>query len=318
MHMKSSRNKTIDIPLSEGKAYLERCLFIKEPQSLSDITDKIICSDIINAAALLPRRFVDLIIADPPYNMDKDFNGEKFKRMSDEQYAQYTRDWINAVLPLMSRNASIYVCCDWRSSLVIGNVLSEFFILRNRITWQREKGRGSERNWKNGMEDIWFATRTNNYCFNADAVKQRRRVIAPYRANGKPKDWEQTDSGNWRNTYASNFWDDISIPYWSMAENTPHPTQKPEKLTAKLILASSNEGDMIFDPFCGSGTSAVTAKKLNRHYCAVERSEQYCVWAQKRLETADSDKTVQGYTNGVFWERNSSDAQRRSNMKGDA
>lgn len=315
--MKSSRNKTIDIPLSEGQHYLQRCIFPKSAQNIDYITDKIICGDTLSTAPFLPHGFADLVIADPPYNMDKDFHGEKFKRMSSDEYSQYTRKWISAVLPLMSKNASIYVCCDWESSLVIGNVLSEFFTVRNRITWQREKGRGTQRNWKNGMEDIWFATRTNDYCFNADAVKQRRRVIAPYhRADGKPKDWEQTDSGNWRNTYASNFWDDISIPYWSMAENTPHPTQKPEKLIAKLILASSNEGDMIFDPFSGSGTTAVTAKKLGRHYCAIERSEQYCVWAQKRLEMAENDRTIQGYTNGVFWERNSTEAQRRGNMKG--
>ena len=317
--MKSSRNKTIDIPLAEGQHFLQRCVFPKPAQNLGDvsaITDKIICGDTMKTAPLLPHGFADLIIADPPYNMDKDFHGEKFKHMSAQLYAQYTRDWINAVLPLMSENASIYVCCDWESSLVVGNVLAEFFTVRNRITWQREKGRGSERNWKNGMEDIWFATLTDKYCFNANAVKQRRRVIAPYRKGGKPKDWEQTENGNWRNTYASNFWDDISIPYWSMAENTPHPTQKPEKLTAKLILASSNEGDMIFDPFCGSGTSAVTAKKLGRHFCAIERSEQYCVWAQKRLEMAEDDRSIQGYTNGVFWERNSTDAQRRGNTKG--
>ena len=315
--MKSSRNKTIDIPLAEGQHFLQRCVFPKPAQNLGDvsaITDKIICGDTMKTAPLLPLGFADLIIADPPYNMDKDFHGEKFKHMSAQQYAQYTRDWINAVLPLMSENASIYVCCDWESSLVVGNVLAEFFTVRNRITWQREKGRGSERNWKNGMEDIWFATLTDKYCFNANAVKQRRRVIAPYRKGGKPKDWEQTENGNWRNTYASNFWDDISIPYWSMAENTPHPTQKPEKLTAKLILASSNEGDMIFDPFCGSGTTAVTAKKLGRHFCAIERSEQYCVWAQKRLEMAEDDRSIQGYTNGVFWERNSADAQRRCNI----
>ena len=100
------------------------------------------------------------------------------------------------------------------------------------------------------MEDIYFATNSpSDYTFNLDAVKIRRKVIAPYRVNGKPKDWEETESGNFRNTHPSNFWDDISVPYWSMPENTAHPTQKPEKLIAKLVLASSNEGDIVFDPF---------------------------------------------------------------------
>ena len=115
------------------------------------------------------------------------------------------------------------------------------------------------------MEDIWFATLSNKYTFNVDDVKIRRKVIAPYRIEGKPKDWTETEDGNFRDTCPSNFWDDISVPYWSMSENTAHPTQKPEKLIAKLILASSNADDFIFDPFLGSGTTSVVAKKLGRN-----------------------------------------------------
>ncbi len=90
-----------------------------------------------------------------------------------------------------------------------------------------------------------------------------------------------------------------------MAENTAHPAQKPEKLLAKLILAGSNAGDLILDPFLGSGSTSVTAKrKLGRHYIGIEQNRQYCVWAEKRLEMAESDKTIQGYADGVFWERN--------------
>ena len=90
-----------------------------------------------------------------------------------------------------------------------------------------------------------------------------------------------------------------------MAENTAHPTQKPEKLIAKLILASSNENDLILDPFSGSGTTGVTAKKLNRNYICLEQNPLYCAWAVKRLEDAKKDSSIQGYSNGVFWERNS-------------
>lgn len=85
-----------------------------------------------------------------------------------------------------------------------------------------------------------------------------------------------------------------------MAENTPHPTQKPEKLIAKLILASSNEGDVVFDPFLGSGTTSVTAAKLGRHYVGIEREKEYVALAEKRLEMAQTDKTIQGYENGIF------------------
>ncbi len=312
--MKSERNKTIDITLSEGREYLEKCLTIKDKTAFSE-SDIIINGDTLEVMPLLPEKSVDLAIVDPPYNLDKKFGDRLFKKRDGEKYAEYTRNWIQKLIPLLKPNASLYVCCDWKSGMIIGNILAEYFIIRNRITWQREKGRGAETNWKNGMEDIWYCTVGNEYTFNLDAVKQRKLVIAPYRQDGKPKDWEETEQGNFRNTCPSNFWDDISIPYWSMPENTTHPTQKPEKLVAKLILASSNEDDVVFDPFLGSGTTAVTARKLGRKFIGVELDEQYCIFAQKRLELAGEDNSIQGYSNGVFWQRNTHSLQKRRKPK---
>lgn len=309
--MSSKRNKTIDISLEDGKEYLNRCLKGDSFSDFSKINNKIIIGDTFKVMRNLPNGFVDLMIVDPPYNLSKNYNGNIFRKTNKDAYREFTVNWIKASLPLLKENASVYVCCDWESSMVIGEVLTEFFDVKNRITWQREKGRGAKANWKNGMEDIWFATVSDNYTFNLDAVKVRKKVVAPYRVDGKPKDWDETENGNFRNTCPSNFWDDISIPYWSMPENTAHPTQKPEKLLAKLILASSNEEDVVFDPFNGSGSTSVTAKKLKRNFVGIELNEQYCIWAQKRLEMADSDNTIQGYTNGVFWERNSSTIQKR-------
>lgn len=310
---KAERNKTIDISIKDGHQYLERCISVDSKVELTEILDRTILGNCLEVLPYLPSSFVDLLIVDPPYNLDKDFNGKKFKRMTDELYIEYTENWVEKIIPLLKPNASIYVCCDWQSSSAIETVLKRHFNVQNRITWQREKGRGALSNWKNGMEDIWFATNSENYTFNVEDVKIRRKVIAPYKVDGKPKDWEETTSGNFRNTYPSNFWDDISIPYWSMPENTAHPTQKPEKLLAKLILASSNPGDIVFDPFLGSGSTAVTAKKLNRHFVGIEMNEQYCVWVEKRLEMANVDSTIQGYANGVFWERNTSALQKKSN-----
>ena len=309
--MKADRNKTIDISVEEGKEYLKRCMVLEKKAGLSEILDKTILGNTFEILSLLPENSVDLLIVDPPYNLDKDFHGNKFKRTSGEIYEEYTKNWIKLVKPLLKKNATVYVCCDWLSSSQIFMVLNKYFQVQNRITWQREKGRGALTNWKNGMEDIWFATNSNKYTFNVEAVKVRRSVIAPYKEDGKPKDWEETKEGRFRNTYPSNFWDDISIPYWSMPENTAHPTQKPEKLLAKLILASSNEGDVILDPFLGSGSTSVTAKKLGRHYIGIEQNEQYCVWAEKRLHMAETDKTIQGYADGVFWERNTNSLQKK-------
>lgn len=303
---KAGRNKTIDTPISEGTIYLQRCISVTNQQnSLNNILDKTILGDTFAVCPLLPPKSVDLIIADPPYNLTKSFNGTTFSKKKEADYEEYTRRWLCAVKPLLKDTGSIYVCCDWESSLIIGRVLGELFYVRNRITWQREKGRGAKANWKNGMEDIWFATNSNEYTFNLNAVKIRKKVVAPYRVDGKPKDWIESESGNYRDTCPSNFWDDITIPFWSMPENTAHPTQKSEKLIAKIMIASSSVGDVVFDPFLGSGTTSVVAKKLCRHYLGVEIEAQYCVWAEQRLAMATDDTEIQGYVNGVFWERNS-------------
>jgi site-specific DNA-methyltransferase (adenine-specific) len=193
--------------------------------------------------------------------------------------------------------------------------MRDYTIIRNRIIWQREKGRGAKANWKNAAEDIWFGTKGEKYYFNLDAVKQKRLVLAPYKENGKPKDWEETPDGKFRLTCPGNFWDDISIPYWSMPENTCHPAQKPEKLIAKLILASCPENGMVLDPFSGSGTTLVVAKKLGRKYAGIEVNEEYCFWTEKRLLLSDNDRRIQGYSNGVFWERNTLNLQKKENRK---
>ncbi len=301
--MKSQRNKTIDFELSQGEKYLKRCIDVKGVQKIKPNCTAL--GDAMLALDKIENSSIDLLIVDPPYNLAKDFHGNGFKKLKNQDYAKYTEEWIMAVKPKLKPTASVYVCCDWNSALVIGPIIDEHFILRNRITWQREKGRGAKSNWKNSLEDVFFATVSDDYTFNLGAVKQRKKVLAPYKENGVPKDWQQTDDGKFRLTCPSNFWDDIAVPYWSMAENTAHPTQKPEKLIAKLILASSNEGDLVLDPFAGSGTTGVVAKKLNRNYINIEQNPLYCAWGEKRLEDAQTDKTIQGYSDGIFYERNS-------------
>lgn len=267
--------------------------------------DRVVCADVFKMLPLLPDAFADLIIIDPPYNLCRRFGDNYFGRKSEDEYEAYLRSWLPAVCRKLKDDGSLYLCGDWHCTSAMQRVLSESLTIINRITWQREKGRGASRNWKNSMEDIWFAVKNpDNYHFNLDAVMQRRRVRAPYREDGTPKDWQDTKEGRFRDTCPGNLWDDISVPFWSMPENTDHPTQKPEKLYAKLILASSEEGDIVFDPFLGSGTSAVVAKKLHRHFLGVELDNDYCLAAQKRLVMADKDSSIQGYTDGVFWERN--------------
>ena len=284
----------------------ERLLSARQLAEGATFVDKTINADVMDILPLLPSHFADLIIIDPPYNLTKCYNGHVFSARNEHSYIEYVRQWLPAVVEKLKPDGSLYLCGDWKCTAALQTVLAEHLHILNRITWQREKGRGATHNWKNNMEDIWFAvSNPHDYFFNVNAVKVRRQVMAPYRTGGKPKDWEDTAEGHFRTTFPSNFWDDISVPFWSMPENTNHPTQKPEKLIAKLILASSEEGDIVFDPFLGSGTTSVVAKKLGRHYCGIEKEREYCCWAEKRLIMADSARSIQGYDDGVFWERNS-------------
>jgi site-specific DNA-methyltransferase (adenine-specific) len=302
---RASRNRTLTVSELERTRLKKRLFFPpKGEMKLSEITNKTICGNVFEMIDLLPLEFADLLILDPPYNLTKDFHGLKFSKTNDEAYLEYLQSWFPKIIKTLKPNGSVYICGDWKSAFCLYHIMRDFMIIRNRITWQREKGRGAKANWKNAAEDIWFGTKGEEYYFNVDAVKQKRKVIAPYREKGKPKDWEETDDGNFRLTYPSNFWDDISIPYWSMPENTDHPTQKPEKLIAKLILASCPENGIVVDPFLGSGTTSVAAKKLGRQYVGIEINEEYCCWAEKRLLLSDNNNAIQGYSSGVFWERN--------------
>lgn len=301
---RSDKNKTLVLNNHEKPILLDAILSnITSNQTIQDIENQIILADILDIARYLPSNFVDLLILDPPYNLNKKFGRVDFKKSNINQYSEYIDTFLSAIIHTLKDTASIYICSDWYSSTSLHVIADKYFNIQNRITWQREKGRGAKTNWKNAHEDIWFCTKSNTFTFNVDKVKTRKQVVAPYKAEGKPKDWTPTEQGNFRDTHPSNFWDDITIPYWSMSENTEHPTQKPEKLIAKLMLASSNENEVVFDPFVGSGTSCVVAKKLGRKYLGVEIDEQYVCIAQKRLNMV-KDNTIQGYSDGVFWERN--------------
>lgn len=302
---RAERNRTLTVDEGEISA-LEKSILSAEEIKKGFVDDCIINANLFDCLDYIPDGYFNLIIIDPPYNLDKDFNGKKFLSMTTGAYENYLRSWFYKVCDKLAPNGSLYMCGDWKCTASMQRVIEERLTVINRITWQREKGRGAKSNWKNAMEDIWFAVKNpKDYYFDVEAVKMKRKVIAPYRVDGKPKDWEETESGNFRITYPSNFWDDISIPFWSMPENTDHPTQKPEKLYAKLVLASTKPGDKIFDPFLGSGTAAVVAQKLGRSYCGVEINREYCLWAAKRLVNAVGEKNIQGYADGVFWERNS-------------
>lgn len=313
---RAKRNQTITLSSAEEERYSKDLIRLTKPSAKNVLTDKVVNQDIFEVIPLLPNGFVDLLILDPPYNLNKTFESTAFTKKSLTEYGRWLESVFLRLLPKLKHTASVYVCSEWYSSTAVYPALDKFFKVRNRITWEREKGRGAKANWKNASEDIWFATVSDDYVFNLEDVKLRRKVLAPYTdGNGSPKDWNDTSRGRFRLTHPSNLWNDITVPFWSMPENTDHPTQKPEKLLAKLVLASTNEGDFVLDPFMGAGSSIVTARKVNRRFLGVEIEKKYCLLAAKRLDMARHDPTIQGYTDGVFWERNTLSGQKAKAKK---
>lgn len=311
MTARAPRNRTVTLTCAEMERYESSlCQLMAD---VDTVLDRVFCRDIQSAAQHLPGGIVDLLFVDPPYNLTKDFNGRRFVKQPSGEYRRQLDTWLLPILHTLKTTASVYICSDWRASADVQAFAEQHLKVRSRITWEREKGRGAMANWKNCSEDIWFCTVSDEYTFNVENVKLKRKVISPYTTrDGEPKDWSREPTGGFRLTHPSNIWTDLTVPFWSMPENTDHPTQKPEKLLAKIILASTDPGDVLLDPFLGSGTAAVVAKKLGRHYIGVEIDKGYSYLAMKRLEMAERDQSIQGYADGVFWERNSAPIQNSS------
>lgn len=278
-------NRTLFLTEADRKRYANFPTLneLQTERAFSALLGRIYHGDCIEGMSLLPDETVDLIFADPPYNIGKDY-GNNQMRLPGQKYREWSDRWLREAVRLLKPTGCIYVCSDWRYSGMIQALLDSYLIVKNRITWRREKGRGSRRNWKNNMEDIWFAVKSESYVFNVEEVKVKKQVIAPYRENGEPKDWVEENGERYRYTHPANIWIDTVVPFWSMPENTPHPTQKPEMVVERVMKASSNPGDVVLDPFMGSGTTAVVAVRLGRRFIGFEINEEFVRLAAKRLD----------------------------------
>ncbi len=127
---------------------------VHDEVTLPNITGRLMAADFFKVAKYFPARYVDLLILDPPYNLHKNYNGIVFRRKEEDEYGSWFNRLVDLLLPMLKVNATIYVCSDWRTSTIVHSVLNSKFRVRNRITWEREKGRGAKANWKNNTEDI--------------------------------------------------------------------------------------------------------------------------------------------------------------------
>jgi len=294
MKLLSPMNKTISLTDSE-RAVLRDKLVLSD-NIPADCLNSTILGDCFDVLPRLPTQIADLAIVDPPYNLCKKVGAKTFSKKPIQAYTDWLVELLGLMRPVLKHTATVYLCGDWVTSISLYDAAVRSGLnVRNRITWAR-KAPGAKYNYKNAHEDVWYCTVSNNYTYNV--VKTRKRVLFPYKdpETGQATDWTRDDSGQaWRDEYPSNLWTDITPPFWSMPENTIHPTQKSEKFSAKLILASSNPGDVVLSVFGGSGTDSVAAKKLGRQYIGIELQEEFALTGLKRLNMADHDSRIAGY-----------------------
>ena len=190
------RNRSVRLSAAEEMILHDRVLRWQPTLPIESLVNRTLQGDSLEVSQWLPDALFDLVIADPPYNLAKGFRSTSFRRLPRSEYLEWLERWISQMRRLLKPTGTLYVCGDWQSSGIIQEVCERYFLVRNRITWEREKGRGAQKNWKNCAEDIWFCTASDDYYFDVEAVKLRRRVVAPYRdSDGSPRDLGRDRTG---------------------------------------------------------------------------------------------------------------------------
>jgi site-specific DNA-methyltransferase (adenine-specific) len=223
---------------------------------------------------------VDLVIADPPYGLGKDY-GNDSDCLSGQEYLEFARQWIDAVLPKMAPNACLYVFLTWQYSPEVFSFLKTRLIMVNEIIWDRRVPSmgGSTRKFSSVHDNIGFFARSRDYYFDLDSVR------IPYDA--------ETKKARSRSIFVGKKWLEVGYnpkDVWSVsrlhrqhAERVDHPTQKPLALVERMVLASCPPGGLVLDPFMGSGTTAVAAVRHDRRFAGFELNPKYFAVAHERM-----------------------------------
>lgn len=234
---------------------------------------------------------VDLVFADPPYNIKK-AEWDNFENQ--EKYIEWSIKWIKQASRVLKPTGSLYVCGFSEILADLKHPASKYFKYCRWLIWHYKNKANLGREWGRSHESIIHFRKSDAAKLNIDDVripygahtlKYPLHPQAETSAYGKGKIKQQRD--NWTpNPKGAKPKDVIDIPTTcnGMGEKTPHPTQKPEELIRKFVLASSNEGDLVIDPFSGSGTTAVVAEQLNRLWMACDLNPQYNQWAINRIQ----------------------------------
>lgn len=232
--------------------------------------NRLICGDVIEEMSRLRDNSVDLIVADPPYNLGKDYGNNQDTRAWHE-YETFTRNWLKQTDRILKKTGTLYIFMGVRFISRLFLILEEElnFQFNSWITWHYTQGMGRKTGFSPRHEDILYFTKSQNFTLNLDSVRVPQKY---YRS-----------VNNMTGANPGDVWQFSHVHYCS-DEREQHPTQKPEALLERIILASSHPGDVVLDPFVGSGTTCKVADVLDRKWIGIDINPDYIAMSQKRIE----------------------------------
>lgn len=255
-------------------------------RAFGDDTNRIYWGDCIEVLRRkVPLASVDLIFADPPYNIGKQFNGTADKWPSDEEYVEWCKTWLNLCLDRLSPSGSLYCMTSTQAMPYIDLFLRERVTILSRIVWHYDSSGVQAKSYFGSLYEpiVLCVKNPDKYTFNADdiAVEAKtgaQRKLIDYRGD-KPKLYNSKK-------VPGNVWYFSRVRY-RMPEYEDHPTQKPEALLKRIILASSNPNDLVLDPFGGTFTTCTVAQELGRRSVGIERDLEYVKIGLRRCRIAN-------------------------------
>ncbi len=249
---------------------------------------KIIYADALEALKTLPDNSVDLIFADPPYNIGKNFNGKIEKWETEESYLEWCYEWLDLCVQKLKPNGSFYVMTATQFMPYFDIHLRKKLTILSRLVWSYDSSGVQAKKYYGSMyEPILYCVKDkNNYTFNTsdilvEAKTGSKRKLIDYR-KAIPTVYNSEK-------VPGNVWEFPRVRY-RMDEYENHPTQKPIALLERIIKASSNEGDLVLDPFSGTFTTCYVAKELNRNSIGIELQDEYVKIGLRRLQLAEEFK----------------------------
>lgn len=230
----------------------------------------LVLGDCIKELKSIDSNSVDLIIADPPYNVGKDYGNGSDSQDFDE-YMSFTKQWLTECHRVLKSDGTIYVFIGFRYISYLFRIMEEDLNMNfvNWISWHYTQGIGKTKGFSPRHDDILMFSKTDKYKFNLDDVRVPQKYYRKV--------------NNMRGANPGDVWE-VSHIHYCQKGRQQHPTQKPEALIERMVLASSNEGDLVVDPFSGSGTTMRVCQQLDRNGIGIELNEEYIVQTKERLD----------------------------------